>query len=160
MASDNETVEDVCEKWLGIVFVCTYESGMISSELDSDELKEKILRAYKREQCKLLASIAKQREINKELVDDVSELSRLLKVAEDALTKLQDRLVSSVYDGTIDPHEALRITENALSAIREEGGSKINAKCVACPVQANCSGCPRGEYCDESNCQKMQGGAK
>ena len=89
----------------------------------------------------------------------VADLRAKINVAEDALTKLQDRLVSSVYDGTIDPHEALRITENALSAIREEGGSKINAKCVACPVQANCSGCPRGEYCDESNCPKTQGGA-
>lgn len=49
MASENETVEQVCEKWLGMGFVYTYESGLIYSELDSDELKEKILRAYKRE---------------------------------------------------------------------------------------------------------------
>lgn len=51
----------------------------------------------------------------------IAELQRRLKVAEDALTNLQARLVSSVYDGTMDSHEALRITENALAAIREEG---------------------------------------
>ena len=47
-----------------------------------------------------------------------------LKVAEDALAKLQDRFVSSVHDGTIDPYEALKIAEDALAAIREEGGAK------------------------------------
>ena len=47
-----------------------------------------------------------------------------LNVAEDALTKLQDRFVSSVHDGTIDPYEALKIAEDALAAIREEGGVK------------------------------------
>ena len=47
-----------------------------------------------------------------------------LKVAEDALRKLQGRLVASVYDGTIDPHEALKIAEDAIAAIREEGGAK------------------------------------
>ena len=40
-------------------------------------------------------------------------------IAKIALTNLQARFVSSVYDGTIDSHEALRITENALAAIRE-----------------------------------------
>ena len=55
---------------------------------------------------------------------EVAELRRRLKVAEDALTKLQDRFVSSVHDGTIDPYEALKIAEDALAAIREEGGAK------------------------------------
>lgn len=49
-----------------------------------------------------------------------------LNVAEDALRKLQERLVASVNDGTIDPHEALKIAEDALAAIREEGGAKIS----------------------------------
>lgn len=53
-----------------------------------------------------------------------SDLRRRLKVAEDALAKLQDRFVSSVHDGTIDPYEALKIAETALAAIREEGGAK------------------------------------
>ena len=45
-------------------------------------------------------------------------------IAKIALTNLQARLVSSVYDGTIDPHEALRITENALAEISKEGSAK------------------------------------
>lgn len=56
--------------------------------------------------------------------EDVADLRRRLKVAADALEKLQDRLVSSVHDGTIDPHEALKIAEDAIAAIREEGGAK------------------------------------
>lgn len=55
---------------------------------------------------------------------EISELRDKLKIAEDALVKLQDRLVSSVYDGTIDPHEALKIAEDAIAAIREDGGAK------------------------------------
>ena len=54
--------------------------------------------------------------------EEVADLRRRLKVAADALEKLQDRLVSSVHDGTIDPHEALKIAEDAIAAIREEGG--------------------------------------
>ena len=54
----------------------------------------------------------------------VADLRAKINVAEDALTKLQDRLVSSVHDGTIDPYEALKIAEDALAAIREEGGAK------------------------------------
>lgn len=56
--------------------------------------------------------------------EEVADLRRRLKVAADALEKLQDRLVSSVHDGTIDPHEALKIAEDAIAAIREEGGAK------------------------------------
>lgn len=54
----------------------------------------------------------------------VDALRSNLKVAEDALRNLQERLVAGVYDGTIDPHEALKITEDAIAAIREEGGMK------------------------------------
>ena len=59
-----------------------------------------------------------------ELREENARLRAALKVAEDALEKLQDRLVSSVYDGTIDPHEALKISEDAIAAIREAGGAK------------------------------------
>ena len=45
-------------------------------------------------------------------------------IAKIALTNLQARLVSSVYDGTIDFREALRITENALAEISKEGSAK------------------------------------
>ena len=55
---------------------------------------------------------------------EVAKLRAKLKVAEDALRKLQERLVSSVYDGTIDPHEALKIAEDAIAAISEEGSEK------------------------------------
>ena len=55
---------------------------------------------------------------------EIAELRAKLKIADDALRKLQERFVSSVYDGTIDPHEALKIAEDALAAIRKEGGVK------------------------------------
>lgn len=47
-----------------------------------------------------------------------------LKVAEDALRKLQECLVASVYNGAIDPHEALKIAEDAIAAISEKGETK------------------------------------
>ena len=56
--------------------------------------------------------------------EEVADLRRRLKVAENALEKLKDRLVSSVYDGTIAPHEALKIAEDAIAAIREKGATK------------------------------------
>ena len=52
----------------------------------------------------------------------VDALRSKLKVAEDTLRNLQERLAASVHDGTIDPHEALKIAEDAIAAIREEGG--------------------------------------
>ena len=55
---------------------------------------------------------------------DRIEAAHRREVAEDALNKLQDRFVSSVHDGTIDPYEALKIAEDALAAIREEGDAK------------------------------------
>ena len=59
-----------------------------------------------------------------ELREENARLRAALKVADDALRKLQEILVASVYDGTIDPHEALKIAEEALAAIREEGDAK------------------------------------
>ena len=56
--------------------------------------------------------------------EGVAGLRIRLKVAEDALQNLQERLVSSVYDGTIDTHEALKIAEDAIAAISEEGCAK------------------------------------
>ena len=54
----------------------------------------------------------------------IAELRERIKIAEDALTELQTRLVSSVYDGTMNPYEALEITERAIAAISEKGGAK------------------------------------
>lgn len=59
-----------------------------------------------------------------EYKSEIYDLRRRLKVAEDALRNLQERLVAGVYDGTIDPHEALKIAEDAIAAIREEGATK------------------------------------
>ena len=56
-----------------------------------------------------------------ELREGNARLRAALKVAEDALRKLQERLVASVHDGTIDPHEALEIAEDAIATIRDEG---------------------------------------
>lgn len=55
---------------------------------------------------------------------EIAELRERIKIAEDALTELQTRLVSSVYDGTMNPYEALEITERAIAAISEKGGAK------------------------------------
>lgn len=55
---------------------------------------------------------------------EIAELRERIKVAEYALTELQTRLVSSVYDGTMNPYEALEITERAIAAISEKGGAK------------------------------------
>lgn len=65
-----------------------------------------------------LLSKAHQRLAN-DSVDYEANILNKLKVVEDALVKLQDRLVSSVHDGTIDPYAALKIVENSLAAIRE-----------------------------------------
>ena len=53
MARNKETFEQVCEKELGAGFVYTYNDGLIYCELKSDELKEKILAAHKREVAEL-----------------------------------------------------------------------------------------------------------
>ena len=53
-----------------------------------------------------------------------AKLYRRLKVSEDALRKLQERLVASVHDGTMGHHEALKIAEDAITTIRDEGGAK------------------------------------
>ena len=55
---------------------------------------------------------------------EICDFRRRLKVAEDALRKLQECLVASVYSGTIDPHEALKIAEDAIAAMLEEGGEE------------------------------------
>ena len=70
------------------------------------------------------ASIKAQDDEIAKLKREVYDLRRRLKVAEDTLQNLQERLVASVHDGTIDPHEALKIAEDAISAIREEGATK------------------------------------
>ena len=77
----------------------------------------------------------------------IAELQRRLKVSEDALAKLQDRFVSSVHDGTIDPYEALKIAEDALAAIREQGGGKPIRNCDRFETAEDAyNACP--QFCD------------
>ena len=54
----------------------------------------------------------------------ITDLQRRMKVAKDALRKLQERLVASVHDGTIDPYEALKIAEDSLAAIQKKGDAR------------------------------------
>lgn len=54
----------------------------------------------------------------------ITDLQRRMKIAKDALRKLKERLVASVYDGTIDPHEALNIAEDSLAAIQKKVGAR------------------------------------
>lgn len=64
------------------------------------------------------------KDLNSKRQAKIYDLRRRLKVAEDALTELQSRLVASVHDGTMNPYEALEITERAIAAISEKGGAK------------------------------------
>lgn len=96
-----------------------------------DDTFDSIIAHYNRRIAKMAGVMAetadrnvKQKEINKGLVDENAALRAKLKVAEDALTDLQSRLVASVYDGSMNPHEALKVAEDALAAIREKGGEK------------------------------------
>lgn len=90
------------EKILSLAELCFFEDHSV----EEDQQTAAVLRDYVR--------IRRQ----------IAELRDKLKVADDALRKLQERLVAGVYDGTIDPHEALKIAEDALAAIREKGGVK------------------------------------
>lgn len=54
----------------------------------------------------------------------ITDLQRRMKIAKDALRKLQELLVASVHDGTIDPHEALKIAEDSIAAIQKKVGAR------------------------------------
>ena len=106
MTNENETVAEVCAKLKEIANGQNVNNDGLVIEISQEEILDALDRiesAHKRE---------------------VAELRAKLKIAEDAFRKLQERFVSSVYDGTIDPHEALKITEDAIAAIRKEGGAK------------------------------------
>lgn len=135
MASESEAVAEILSEMR--IFKCR---NLASGELErcvitQHYFADRIEAANRREVSKLKDAVARlteeqnvdvQCQKNIALENDVAELRRRLKVAEDALEKLQDRLVSSVHDGTIDPHEALEIAENALAEIRDGSSSKRN----------------------------------
>ena len=66
--------------------------------------------------------VSKQKASNKELVDEVADLSRRLKVAEDALDKVY-KCIDNRY-GVDASLLAKKIIEDALAAISEEGEVK------------------------------------
>lgn len=78
----------------------------------------------------------KQREINKNLVDENVDLSRRLKVAEDALATIancdtdgivlnfEETQIVNGHDLAIEDVSAVYKARNALAAIRQEGGAK------------------------------------
>ena len=158
MASENETVEAAIDAVRKMIHDCPAIKGGLGEfgyQLKANGAIDRIEAAHKREVAELreylkanTVGVKAMHEEIETLRGMITDLRAKLKIEEDALEKCKK--CGWVECDTI---------ANALAAIREEGGSKINAKCVACPVKANCSGCPRGEYCDESNCPKMQGGA-
>ena len=107
---------------------------MKASEMTNEELAKELMSRVPLDSDRhddireAAARLRKRIEFTPEMATEMcrreSDLLAKLKVAEDALVKLQDRLVSSVHDGTIDPHAALEIAERALATIREEGGAK------------------------------------
>ena len=113
MASNNETVAEIGERMRKVdptAFVVWWDqlAAAFNRELAAkDDERLTIVAIYKNviaaEDC------------------EIAELRERIKIAEDALTELQTRLVASVYDGTKNPYEALEITERALAAIAEEG---------------------------------------
>lgn len=136
-----------------LTIMANYENVIAAKDREIAELRECLMEAVREkcpftrmsckhgEQCDYECGTKKWRKAldmtNEELAkalmcrvpnnyDDIREASaRLekLKVAEDALTELQTRLISSVYDGTMNPYEALEITERAIAAIREKGAN-------------------------------------
>lgn len=99
-----------------------------------DETIDAVVVHYNRRiamQAKVMAETAdrnvKQKKINKELVDENAALRAKLKVAEDALENTLDFIRQSCHelkDGMLKPCKQCLGLENALAAIREEGGAK------------------------------------
>ena len=141
MASENETVTDIIKREIEMsdMYFCGYdpEEALVAQCSTCKFFKKK--HSY----CTLNDSLTNAKykcsrwkfKTNKECADEYkNEINRefeklraentllraALKVAEDALQNLQERLVASIHDGTINPHEALKIAEDAIAAIRKE----------------------------------------
>lgn len=116
MATNNETVAEIGERMRKVdptAFVVWWDQ---------------VAAAHKREIAakddERLTIVAIYENVIADKDREIAELRERIKIAEDALTELQTRLVSSVYDGTMNPYEALEITERAIAAISEKGGAK------------------------------------
>lgn len=92
-ASENETVEDIVREIrdrneVRKVRLRQYGGVHCNCAIAPDDVPavyaDCIESAWRREKCKLAASLTKQRAINKELVDEIVDLRCLLKVAEEA----------------------------------------------------------------------------
>lgn len=139
MASNNETIADIVAQIRAAAHIQNADSPSevmyFADRIESAHNRE--LAAKDDERLTVVANYenviaAKDAEIAKlytlathtDNSEVIAVLRARLKVAEDALTELQARCVASVYDGTTDPYEALKIAEDALAAIRGEGGAK------------------------------------
>ena len=125
MAS-NETLADIVEEMVEFGNHCAAFGGAYSPERWNN-LCKRLIAAHKREIAakddERLTIVANYENVIAAKDREIAELRDKLKVAEDALTELQTRLVSSVYDGTMNPYEALEITERAIAAISEKGAN-------------------------------------
>ena len=116
MASENDTVAEIGERMRKVdptAFVVWWDQ---------------LAAAHKRELAakddERLTIVANYENVIADKDAKIAELRERIKIAEDALTELQTRLVASVHDGTMNPYEALDITERALAAVRGKGGAK------------------------------------
>ena len=127
MATTNETVADIVREMVEFGNHCAAFGGAYSPER-WDNLCKRLNLAHKRalaaKDDERLTIVAMYENVIVDKDAEISKLRERIKVAEYALTELQTRLVSSVYDGTMNPYEALEITERAIAAISEEGGAK------------------------------------
>ena len=123
----NETVADILREMRSNPLCWLMPEGIPQMCHDNAELTryaDRIEAAHNAEMNRraIIAGVLLFDAVDEEHRREVSDLRQRLKLAEDALENLQSRIVSSVYDGSIDPHEALEIVERALAAIRGKGG--------------------------------------
>ena len=122
MAS-NETIADIVVALRAVAYIQTAESPRAVLEF-ANRIEAAHNREIAAKDDERLTIVANYEHVIAAKDAKIAELRERLKVAEDALTELQTRLVASVHDGTMNPYEALDITERALAAIREKGGAK------------------------------------
>lgn len=109
MASNKETVADIIAE-IRTINKC------------ADRIEDAHKSAIAAKDDERLTIVANHENVIADKDASIADLRERIKVAEVAIVKLQDRLVSSFHGATIDPYDALKITEDALAAIRREGG--------------------------------------
>lgn len=104
--------------------IAKVEHAFFSPPRNCDRIESAHNRELAAKDDERLTIVANYENVISEKDAEIAELQRRLDIAESALTELQTRLVSSVHDGTMNPYEALEITERAIAAISEKGGAK------------------------------------